>query len=63
MSLSENLVVLQPSTWEVMVRAELGAENRDKAIDLLERLRARYVAPLGPPQSLMVYLPFYQTIP
>ena len=32
-----------------MVRAELGAGNRDKATDLLERLRARYVALLEPP--------------
>jgi pentatricopeptide repeat protein len=34
-------VYREPSTWEVMVRAELGAGNRDKATDLLERLRAR----------------------
>ncbi|KAF8164793.1 hypothetical protein B0H34DRAFT_212843 [Crassisporium funariophilum] len=34
-------VYREPSTWEVMVRAELGAGNRDAAKDLLERLRAR----------------------
>jgi len=31
----------QPSTWEAMVRAELGAGNRDKALDLVERLKSR----------------------
>ncbi|KDR74356.1 hypothetical protein GALMADRAFT_123802 [Galerina marginata CBS 339.88] len=34
-------VYREPSTWEVMVRAELGAGNRDAAIGLLERLRER----------------------
>ncbi|KAF9475906.1 hypothetical protein BDN70DRAFT_813231 [Pholiota conissans] len=34
-------VYREPSTWEVMVRAELGAGNRDAALDLLERLRER----------------------
>ncbi|CAA7269201.1 unnamed protein product [Cyclocybe aegerita] len=34
-------VYREPSTWEVMVRAELGAGNRDAAVDLLERLKAR----------------------
>ena len=38
-----DLTFLQPSTWEVMVRAELGAGNRDRAAALLERLQARYV--------------------
>lgn len=33
----------QPSTWETMIRAELGCGNRDRAIALLERLKARYV--------------------
>jgi len=37
-------VYREPSTWEVMVRAELGAGNRDAALDLLERLKARYVS-------------------
>lgn len=32
---------LQPSTWEAMVRAELGNGNRDEAIALLERMQAR----------------------
>ena len=32
---------LQPSTWEAMVRAELGSGNRPQALDLLERLKAR----------------------
>lgn len=36
-----SLVYREPSTWEVMVRAELGASNRAEAIELLERLRAR----------------------
>jgi len=36
-------VYREPSTWEVMVRAELGAGNRDAALDLLERLKARCV--------------------
>ena len=36
-------VYREPSTWEAMIRAELGAGNRDKALALLERLRARCV--------------------
>lgn len=31
----------QPSTWEAMVRAELGNGNREEAIALLERMQAR----------------------
>ncbi|KAJ7190922.1 hypothetical protein GGX14DRAFT_603020 [Mycena pura] len=34
-------VYREPSTWEVMVRAELGSGNRENAAALLERLRAR----------------------
>ncbi|KAJ6571894.1 hypothetical protein B0H19DRAFT_1131799 [Mycena capillaripes] len=34
-------VYREPSTWEVMVRAELGSGNRDNATALLERLQAR----------------------
>ncbi|KAJ7574315.1 hypothetical protein C8J56DRAFT_979357 [Mycena floridula] len=34
-------VYREPSTWEVMVRAELGAGHRDRAIALLERLKTR----------------------
>ncbi|KAI0765573.1 hypothetical protein BC629DRAFT_1596686 [Irpex lacteus] len=34
-------VFREPSTWEAMVRAELGNGNRDKALDLLERVKAR----------------------
>ncbi|KAJ7233774.1 hypothetical protein C8J57DRAFT_1381560 [Mycena rebaudengoi] len=34
-------VYREPSTWEVMVRAELGSGNRDNATMLLDRLRAR----------------------
>ncbi|KAF9448164.1 hypothetical protein P691DRAFT_760170 [Macrolepiota fuliginosa MF-IS2] len=34
-------VYREPSTWEAMVRAELGAGYRDRALDLLERLKAR----------------------
>lgn len=33
----------QPSTWEAMVRAELGNGNREQAVALLERVQARYV--------------------
>jgi pentatricopeptide repeat protein len=32
---------LQPSTWEAMVRAELGNGNREEAVALLERMQAR----------------------
>ncbi|KAJ8515753.1 hypothetical protein ONZ45_g6863 [Pleurotus djamor] len=35
-------VYREPSTWEVMVRAELGAGNREHAATLLERLQARH---------------------
>jgi len=35
-------VYREPSTWEVMVRAELGAGNRDAAIALLHRLQERH---------------------
>ena len=34
-------VYREPSTWEAMIRAELGAGNRARATDLLERLKAR----------------------
>ncbi|KAI0693474.1 hypothetical protein BC835DRAFT_1306715 [Cytidiella melzeri] len=34
-------VYREPSTWEAMVRAELGNGNRDQAIALLERVKAR----------------------
>ncbi|KAJ6530432.1 hypothetical protein DFH09DRAFT_1184348 [Mycena vulgaris] len=34
-------VYREPSTWEVMVRAELGSGNRENAHALLERLQAR----------------------
>ncbi|KAJ7136180.1 hypothetical protein C8R44DRAFT_662536 [Mycena epipterygia] len=34
-------VYREPSTWEVMVRAEMGSGNRENATALLERLQAR----------------------
>jgi len=34
-------VYREPSTWEAMVRAELGAGKRERATNLLERLKAR----------------------
>ncbi|KAF9468765.1 hypothetical protein BDZ94DRAFT_1303935 [Collybia nuda] len=34
-------VYREPSTWEAMVRAELGSGNRQEAFELLERLKAR----------------------
>ncbi|CCL99002.1 uncharacterized protein FIBRA_01010 [Fibroporia radiculosa] len=39
------LVYREPSTWEAMVRAELGNANRDEAIALLQRLQARKFPP------------------
>lgn len=38
-------VYREPSTWEAMVRAELGVGNRDRAIALLERLQSRKYPP------------------
>lgn len=38
-----NIYHYQPSTWEAMVRAELGCGNRDQAVALLDRLSMRYV--------------------
>ena len=35
----------QPSTWEAMVRAELGNGERDRAVALLQRLQARMFPP------------------
>lgn len=35
------LVYREPSTWEAMIRAELGAGHRTRAQELLERLKAR----------------------
>ncbi|KAL0949848.1 hypothetical protein HGRIS_009881 [Hohenbuehelia grisea] len=35
-------VYREPSTWEAMVRAELGAGQRDRAVSILERLHARH---------------------
>ncbi|KNZ73658.1 Pentatricopeptide repeat-containing protein, partial [Termitomyces sp. J132] len=37
-------VYREPSTWEAMVRAELGSGNRDGALVLLQRLKARQVS-------------------
>ncbi|EAU82422.1 pentatricopeptide repeat protein [Coprinopsis cinerea okayama7 len=34
-------VYREPSTWEAMIRAELGVGNRDRAYELLERLKVR----------------------
>lgn len=34
-------VYREPSTWEAMIRAELGVGNRDRAHELLERLKVR----------------------
>jgi pentatricopeptide repeat protein len=34
-------VYREPSTWEAMIRAELGSGNRDRAYQLLERLKVR----------------------
>jgi len=38
---SNTPVYREPSTWEAMVRAELGNGNREKAVALLERMQAR----------------------
>ncbi|THH16919.1 hypothetical protein EW146_g3796 [Bondarzewia mesenterica] len=35
-------VYREPSTWEAMVRAELGNGNRNEAVALLERIQARH---------------------
>ncbi|THH32159.1 hypothetical protein EUX98_g2008 [Antrodiella citrinella] len=35
----------EPSTWEAMIRAELGNSNREGALALLERLKARLFPP------------------
>ncbi|KAG6915045.1 hypothetical protein DXG01_013775 [Tephrocybe rancida] len=53
-------VYREPSTWEAMIRAELGAGNRNGALALLERLKARqvlFVTTLGPTNNC------FQTIP
>lgn len=36
-----NSSLFQPSTWEAMVRAELGNGNREEAVALLERMQTR----------------------
>ncbi|TFK85840.1 hypothetical protein K466DRAFT_664225 [Polyporus arcularius HHB13444] len=38
-------VYREPSTWEAMVRAELGNGQRDRAVSLLQRLQARMFPP------------------
>ncbi|CDO70351.1 hypothetical protein BN946_scf184613.g1 [Trametes cinnabarina] len=38
-------VYREPSTWEAMVRAELGIGERDRAVALLQRLQARMFPP------------------
>ncbi|RPD54386.1 hypothetical protein L226DRAFT_617845 [Lentinus tigrinus ALCF2SS1-7] len=38
-------VYREPSTWEAMVRAELGNGERDRAVSLLQRLQARMFPP------------------
>ena len=38
-------VYREPSTWEAMVRAELGNGERDRAVALLQRLQARGFPP------------------
>ncbi|KAK0455751.1 uncharacterized protein EV420DRAFT_1644531 [Desarmillaria tabescens] len=40
-------VYREPSTWEAMVRAELGEGHRDRALDLLERLKQRQFPEAG----------------
>ncbi|KAG6836915.1 hypothetical protein H0H93_001281 [Arthromyces matolae] len=44
LSIDANVPVYrEPSTWEAMIRAELGSGNREGAVSLLERLKARRV--------------------
>lgn len=38
-------VYREPSTWEAMVRAELGSGNKDRALALLDRVQARKFPP------------------
>lgn len=38
-------VFREPSTWEAMIRAELGSSNRDRATALLHRVQARRFPP------------------
>ncbi|EJD00786.1 uncharacterized protein FOMMEDRAFT_125211 [Fomitiporia mediterranea MF3/22] len=38
-------VYREPSTWEAMVRAELGSGNRDRATALLQRVQERHFPP------------------
>ncbi|KZS90973.1 hypothetical protein SISNIDRAFT_518634, partial [Sistotremastrum niveocremeum HHB9708] len=38
-------VYREPSTWEAIVRAELGAGNRQEALDLISRMQARAYPP------------------
>jgi len=38
----DELVYREPSTWEAMVRAELGSGNRDQAISLIRRVQERH---------------------
>jgi pentatricopeptide repeat protein len=40
---SDAPVYREPSTWEVMLRAELGGGHRENALELLERLKHRFV--------------------
>ncbi|EKM59023.1 uncharacterized protein PHACADRAFT_205203 [Phanerochaete carnosa HHB-10118-sp] len=45
MSVPAGVVFREPSTWETMVRAELGHGNRDHAVALLQRVQARGFPP------------------
>ncbi|KAH8115752.1 hypothetical protein DFH11DRAFT_1507193 [Phellopilus nigrolimitatus] len=42
---SDSAVYREPSTWETMVRAELGSGNRDNAAALLQRVQERHFPP------------------
>lgn len=45
LNVPEGVVFREPSTWETMVRAELGHGNREQAIALLQRVQARGFPP------------------
>jgi pentatricopeptide repeat protein len=42
---SGGVVYREPSTWEAMVRAELGASERERAAELLDRMETRMFPP------------------
>jgi hypothetical protein len=48
-SAKDNVIFREPSSYEAMLRAELGAHERERALDLANRMEARMCTLFFPP--------------